>query len=198
MKIYPEDNRFITEVIDNNEYGFLHHYPVVVDVGANIGTFSMWIYDHADKIYAIEPVAENITHLLRNVAKNNLHKIIIKQMALSDNTGIKTMATNGSCPEDGGWMIDTMGDYKVSCKTLNDFMKSENIAYIDLLKIDTEGHEASVLSSPCFPKDKIGTIIGELHGQKENPERMKVKELLEWYGYKYYEVLNNYFIARKI
>jgi FkbM family methyltransferase len=190
MKIYPEDNRFIKEVIEDSEYGFLNHYPIVVDVGANIGAFSMWIYDHADKIYAIEPVEENVKFLRKNVEKNNLSKIIIKQMGLSDRSIIRKMRKSGD-PKEGGWAISEAGDYEVDCRTLADFMETENIKYIDLLKLDTEGHELNILNASYFPYQKVGAIIGELHGSAD------VKALLEWYGYRYMETPNNHFLARK-
>jgi len=53
MKYADPDNRFIKEVIEDKVYNFLSFYPTVIDCGANIGAFSFWIYDHADRIIAI-------------------------------------------------------------------------------------------------------------------------------------------------
>lgn len=192
MKIYPPDNRFIQEVYEGNEYGFLYHYPVVVDVGANIGTFSFWIYDHADKIYAIEPAQENVDYMLQTIEENKLDKISVVQRAVSDQSIVKHMVSNTPATE-GGWAISESGTTPVTCITLKEFIESRDIPYVDLLKIDTEGHELNILGGDLFPDEKVGTIIGETHGNN-GP---KIIERLTWLGYHVVDCPAGHFLARK-
>jgi len=196
MTIYPEDNRYIQQVMQNQEYGFINHYPVVVDCGANIGTFSFWIYNNATTIYALEPVETNVQLLQENIKNNNLTKIVVKQLAISDSSLVKTMERRGD-PAEGGWVVSEAGDYVVQCLSMDDFLITEGIPYVDLLKLDTEGHEAAIVGARYFPYHKIGTIIGELHGNKGTPIYDDVQAILTWYGYQYYELPNNHFLARK-
>lgn len=193
MRFADPKNRFIKEVIENNEYGFLNNFQTVIDIGANIGSFSMWIYDQADVIYAIEPVRENVEELMRNIKLNNLDKIIVKEMAISNESKIKMMYKNGD-PQSGGWKIDEAGDYPVDCRTLEDFMNSCNISCADLVKLDVEGEELKILQTPFFPKDRVKTIIGEYHNSSIMLHELK--KTLEWLGYEYKDFGNNHFIAR--
>jgi len=191
MKILPEDNRFIKEVIENQEYKYLYDYPVVVDLGANIGTFSMWIYDKAEKIYAVEPVPAIFNYLQQNVINNQLDKIKTFNFAIGSSSGKRMMKLDPQVTGGGSKVITEMigGDIEVDCKQLVDFMSEEGIKYIDLLKMDVEGSEEEILHNN-FPADRIGTIIGECHWG-HNVEG-KLKEL----GYRYTNQ-GSHFIARK-
>lgn len=190
MKLEPEGNRFIKEVIEQEEYKFLMDYPVVVDVGANIGTFSVWIYDHAEKIYALEPIPAVYEMLKLNIENNQLSKIKAFNLALAKDSGRRMMRLDPK-PENGGSKLidNSKGDLEVECRTLVDFMREEEIAYVDLLKIDVEGAEREILQFG-FPAKQVGTIIGERHNEAN------VKELLQDLGYNYIDK-GGHFIARR-
>lgn len=193
MEITYQTKRFIEEVLEGNEYDFMRHYPVVIDIGANIGTFSYWMKDHANIIYALEPAEENYNAMVKTIEKNKLtDKIKPFKIAISNSSNVKTMARHGEAGG-GGWKIDEAGDYPVDARTLRDFMDSQGIEYVDLIKIDVEGHENEIFSAPFFPKDRIGTIVGECHPNTPDP-----RPQLEWLGFKYIDLGNNHFIARKI
>jgi FkbM family methyltransferase len=194
MKFADPDNRYIQEVILNQEYSFLNYYPTVIDCGANIGTFSFWIYDHADKIYAIEPSKENIISMQETIKLNDLKKIIVTECAISNSNGVKKILRDGEAKL-GGWRLDEAGDYPITCYTLEEFMKGRDIPYADLVKIDTEGEELKILQSFGFPHEKVGTIIGEFHS---NIDRVELKKTFEWLGYKYYEIKGHFFLARHL
>lgn len=186
-------DRFISEVLEDKEYGFLNYYPIAIDIGANIGTFSLSMLDHADKIYALEPAQENIDCLMQTIADNHLEKIIPLKMAIGDKSFVQKMLREGDAGG-GGWRLDEAGDYPVDVRTLKDFMDSQGIEYADLVKMDTEGWEGRILNTPLFPHKRIGTIIGELHINTAED----VKGLLEYMGFKYMEMNNNHFLARKL
>src|SRR3990170_1955732 len=83
IEIFYDDPRFIHEVMDANEYDDVFHNLVVVDLGANIGAFSYWIYDRAKVIYAIEPVAECVVLMQKTKDAGKLDKFNIYQLAIS-------------------------------------------------------------------------------------------------------------------
>lgn len=193
LNITYNTDRFINEVLNGKEYDFLSYYPVVIDIGANIGTFSFYMYDHAYKIYALEPAQENFDCLIETIEENNLEKIIPLKMAIGDKSFVQQMERVGEAGG-GGWRLSEAGDYPVDTRTLEDFMDSQNIEYADLVKMDVEGWEGRIINTPFFPKDRIGTIIGEYHhGIAED-----LQGLLEYMGFKYINMKNNHFIARKI
>lgn len=197
ININYEDGRFIDEVLNKGEYQFLFHYPVVIDIGCNIGTFSLFMLNFSDRIYAIEPAKENIDCLAQTIKDNNLSEIIYPfQLAISGTGGVKDMLRLGEA-SGGGWKLDVVGDYHVNTKTLLDFMNNNNIPYADLVKMDVEGSELEIVFSEGFPSDRVGTIIGEFHGDHTETREAFIGRL-EDLGYRYKEVPGNHFIARKL
>jgi len=192
ISISYNQERFINEVIIGNEYDFVFNDLVVVDIGANIGTFSLWIYDRAKKIYAIEPVKEVLDCLNETIKDNNLTKIKTYQLAIGGKTYLGTMKKEAGDPHLGGWCIDTQGEYPVEIMSLGGFFEKEGIEYADIVKIDVEGVEESILLADDFPKDKISTIIGENHHSGRS-----LKPALDEIGFEYFEYPNNHFMGRK-
>ncbi len=195
--IKVDSDRFVREVIEGNEYSFLFKDLVVVDLGCNVGTFSFWIYKLAREIHAIDMVPDNIKSLNESIARNKMDKIRTYCMAVTGNNLPRRYRKD---PELGGGtsQIEEGGQYLTDCVTLGQFMSANKIDYIDILKIDIEGLEREVLSASDFPKDKIGTIIGELHKSRYDGRRIEVKDVLENWGYRYSEPKRNLFLARKI
>lgn len=93
LVIHCDTARFVYEVLEKGEYSFLFDNLVVIDAGANIGTFSMWIYPHASKIHAVEMDQRNIELLQRNVADNNLERVKIYKERLLDLAGFMSNHT---------------------------------------------------------------------------------------------------------
>lgn len=192
LKVSHSVDRYINEVLLGEEYKFVSYYPTIVDVGANIGTFSLYMYDNADRIYSIEPVESNINELRKTIELNNLTKIVPLQMAISDVNMVRNMIESGD-PALGGWSLSEIGEIPVDTRTIDNIMETQGIDYIDLLKIDVEGEEVKIIQSKNFPYKQIGTIVGEYHSVINNEE---LKKTLEWLGYRYFDLGNNHFLAR--
>lgn len=188
MIVHCNTTRFIYDVMEQEEYKFLFEHLTVIDLGCNIGTFSMWIYDHCDQIHAVDLSIENIENLKKNIKDNRLDKIRPYHCAIAGKTGTM-MAGDSTRPGNGGWKLDEAGLYEIDTYSLKDFMDRNNIERADVLKMDVEGAEYEILQAEGFPSDRINTIIGEFH--KES-----LKDTLESLGYEYRE-FNNHFIARR-
>ena len=115
----------------------------VVDVGANVGYFSMLcreLFPHCS-VFAFEPVPEIFRCLCANFAGDNRTKLY--DLALSDAPGETRMYYHEEyCAES---KICMEGETHVKAGTLDSFVGNSDISTIDILKIDTEGHEDSVL-----------------------------------------------------
>ena len=132
--------------------------PVVFDVGANIGDYikSIYLANPASIVYAFEPHPENIKRLREEVSTiSNKNQISIINSAASDSSGqlaLYDYSQNDGSPHASLYreVIEDIHHaksihHKIQVVTLDQFCDHHNIYYIDLLKIDTEGHELSCL-----------------------------------------------------
>lgn len=125
-----------------------------IDVGANIGvkTFILSrLVGDTGKVVSVEG-GKQVSRLLKmNVEKNNLSNVIIDNSVCSDFNGMATFLENSA------WgRIDTGTAHpneekkpdsavSVQAKSLDAIVRGHSLQRLDLLKIDTEGHELSVL-----------------------------------------------------
>jgi len=196
VSISYKKKRFIGEVIIGNEYSFAFDDLVVVDIGANIGTFSLWIYDRAKKIYAIEPVKEVLDCLDETIKDSNLTKIKTYQLAISDGNYLGMMKENGD-PHMGAWRINSQGKYPTEIMSLGKFFEKEGIEHADIVKMDVEGEEEKILLADDFPKDKISTIIGEDHDLRNEEDKRSLKPALDKIGFEYFVCPHHHFMGRR-
>lgn len=198
--IYADDDRFIREVLIENEYQYLFGYDTVVDLGSNIGTFSLWIYPYAKKIYAVEPNPKPIELLKKTIEDNKLDKIIPIEIAITGTNGARFLANTDDTAYGSGLINDTVG-MKIKSMQLDTFMVEYKIEYIDLLKVDIELTEKELFESAGFRnvQNKIGTIIGEYHN---GIIQESIKASLVGAGFRYVDLTgansSGKFIARRL
>lgn len=144
---YPTDEIVIREILKENVYHVDRHNfnlgGVVIDLGANIGAFSIYAAKHGAIVYAIEPEPHNLEALKNNIEINNLtNNIHICPYAISDYKGTTVINDNGggSTIKDG----HTIGS-EVEVMPFNNFFDLYNINNVDVLKIDIEGAEVEVI-----------------------------------------------------
>jgi FkbM family methyltransferase len=140
------------------ELDFLRaHTPaggVLVDVGANVGTYAMALARHVGstgKVIAIEPHPVTHARLAFNRAASGFTQVVLVPAAAG--------------PSDGELMIETDGDnlgashitgklsgnsIKVPSLRLQSILDNAGVPHVDALKIDVEGFEDRVLT--CFFK----------------------------------------------
>jgi len=143
----------------------------LVDVGANIGYMSLLMAAFAGpgaKVWAFEPHPGIHERLRENVQLNRYGgRIVPSPIAISDSPGGRPLylpagfQSNhglGSLERAGETHIDVVTD------TLDNLFAGTGI---DVLKIDVEGHELSVLrgAERLLSSGRIGVIVFEAHGQ---------------------------------
>lgn len=124
--------------------------PVVLDVGANIGFFTVGLAHAAGaRVYAFEPMPRNVERLRENVDGNGFAaRVVVTQTALGDAPGELWLA-----PEPGGASTgnagpsspDAAGAVRVRVRTLDHVAADLGIQRCDLVKVDVEGAELAVL-----------------------------------------------------
>jgi FkbM family methyltransferase len=134
---------------------------LVVDVGANIGWFTLLTARHARGVWAIEPEPANVSLLRRSIDANDLRNVVVRQAAAGDRDGTTSLWLTGAgaglhsiARQVGPTKID------VPCERLDTLFPE---ATVDLLKVDVEGAEPEVLAgaSRLVGAGRIGSIIME-------------------------------------
>lgn len=133
-----------------------HNHTLFVDVGANLGYFSLAMASLGHHVFAFEPMSRNAKKLIRSVLENPWGgRVKVLQNAVSDASGQlvflkETDATNqgnGQIVARVERMSGAYGVQYVHTLSLSDvllFIPGHCInAYV--LKIDVEGHEAAVI-----------------------------------------------------
>jgi FkbM family methyltransferase len=130
---------------------------VFVDIGANVGLFSLFVAAQAGsaaRILAVEPEPGNLSRLDFNIRANPNLPIKIIPTALSDEAG--NLAIDLDRRDRGGSRTKRIvpgemetGAVPVPAQTLLSLLFAEGIDTIDALKIDVEGYE-DVILQPFF------------------------------------------------
>jgi len=150
---------FSPQIFESFERDFISSYAkddaIFIDIGSNIGLYSLSIgakyKDFTNtEIHSIEPHPNLFKRLEFNTSLNKNFPIKIHNFAIMDKNEEFNLKTNES--NLGQTMISDDGQIKVIGKSLNTFLKEENINKISALKIDVEGNEEKVLIP--FLKDK--------------------------------------------
>ena len=144
---YDTDPIVVREIFDENVYEVkdthFNRGGVVVDIGANIGTFAIYAGQYANKVYAIEPEPHNLEALKNNIALNSMEENVIPlPYGISDYKGTAVIHDSG-----GGSSIKDDGAFgaEIEVMSLNDLFALYNIDSVDVLKIDVEGSELEII-----------------------------------------------------
>lgn len=155
------DRGIITRVHLADEYDLnqlsLNSDSTIIDIGAHIGIFSIYISKKTERIFAYEPISENFKMLIKNIKLNNLEKKIhAYNFAVSDtNNNVKIYCSKFNTA--GHSIYGYSNKFETaSSVTLKDIFDNNKITKCDLLKIDTEGFEYRILS--VLPKDYFKII----------------------------------------
>jgi FkbM family methyltransferase len=140
----PERAELAREIADVGGRPF-----VFVDVGANVGLFSLYVAATAPaaRILAIEPEPGNFARLAFNIAANPGLPIVPLPLALGDAEGTAEIVLNAR--DRGGTRLAANGTQgrgvAVRCRPLVAVVTEAGLTGIDALKIDVEGAEDKVL-----------------------------------------------------
>ncbi|MES2505732.1 MAG: FkbM family methyltransferase [Verrucomicrobiota bacterium] len=145
---------------------FVREGDVCVDIGANIGYFSMIMARAAGAggtVFAFEPVPDTFAALKTNaaLAREDGLNIAPQQAAISGNEGELVIDRQVHSTLNQVRAIESeldAPDNRVKCVTLENFLAREKVTGpIALLKIDVEGHEVSVMKG-ALPVLKSGQV----------------------------------------
>lgn len=147
---------------------FLGKNGAFIDVGANIGLFTLKAAPLAGRVVAVEPGEEAGHQLDANVALNGFSNVSVVRKALSDQPGRAVLFHNplGDDPQAFSLLSDgtDSGSEAVDLVTLDKLVEEQNVSRVDCIKIDVEGAEDLVLAGAVgtLTRDRP-TVIFEIN-----------------------------------
>lgn len=159
---------------------------VIFDVGAHLGQTTLHFRKafRSAFIHSFEPVAQNFKQLVKKVGKRD--RLVVNQVALGNcigtafiEEGFSGLTHSISTTAEGNKI---QGKAKVSVDTIDGYMNRNGIHKIDLLKIDSEGHEIEILRGAQTTMDsgRIKTILTECDFCREDKQHTYFPDLLEY------------------
>ena len=148
---------------------------LVLDFGGSTGDFAIAMSKKADLIYVLEPLKAVYDILQKNIAINQIKNIRPYNLAISDVSTKRRMflASEGTASA----RLSTTGNLVVDCISWKDFYRLiGSPKRIDLLKLDIEGGEYSLLQDN-YILNFINEIRMELHILEPN-HKIKAKQLI--------------------
>jgi len=162
--IYRLDNSGNSFLDQNGEENFINQFisqakveaPVIFDVGANVGNYSQLLVKKLKgakyAIHLFEPQRSCFNELQQRFYKNE--QVNINNFGLSDSEGESLIYKNedksglASLYKRNLDFYDTKMNIeeRIELKRADQYIQSNDITHIDLLKIDVEGHELATMS----------------------------------------------------
>lgn len=175
---------------------------VILDIGANVGLFTLYAKDSASRVVSVEPTPSH-QHLFEKITGKYENVELVKAALSNKDEDINFYICNynSTCNS----LVEREGDVlKVEGLTFNSLLKKNNLEHVDFCKIDIEGSEMIAITEenlkPVY--DKIDRMFIEVHATESGPNlrwednlvdnRGKIEEVLKKVGYKY-EILPSFY-----
>jgi FkbM family methyltransferase len=131
----------------------------VVDVGANIGYYTLFIakaLGPGGSIVCFEPEPSNLVELNRNISANQLENVEVVAKAVGREDGRASLASGIN----SGVVAGDLGDFAAPICRLDTAISSP----VDFIKIDVEGYEGQVLDGArSLLRHHLPTLFVEIH-----------------------------------
>jgi FkbM family methyltransferase len=154
-----------------------------LDVGANIGSYTIWACDLGAECVALEPAQDTFALLLENVTLNG-YPVQAIQAAAGEFCGTARFTNGRDCINH----LDAEGEVETAVVTIDSIIGNRTVAG---MKVDVEGFEMGVLRGceQALSEHRLRLIQLEWNSASEaatGRDRQPVADLLEKFDYKLY------------
>ena len=155
---------------------------MVYDVGAHAGFYTLIfsrLVGETGHVYTFEPLPENANNLLRHISLNRLRNVSVLPVAVSNRDGISGFEVAPS--NSMGAISQNEARLRVPTVSLDNLISHHTLPEPNLIKMDVEGAESSVLegAQTLLRKNKTVWFIA-LHGDEE---KRQCYEIMKRAGY---------------
>lgn len=164
------DEMALREVLIDKEYDFLGERlksipaPKVIDIGAHIGTFAIWLagVNAAAKVTCVEADPSTFELTQRNIDVHMPSASVLHRAGGADDESILRLSVEGPSMSH---RVDANGRVEVRSLSLSTLvtMVAGPVGRIDLAKIDIEGSEEALLCADPSVLQRFDALVVELH-----------------------------------
>lgn len=159
---------------------------VILDIGGNIGLFSIHVSPYAEKILTLEPTPSHFKLLTK--LTSNFKNIQPINMALSNKSGTERFYTCDANSTMNSLINRGHNFFDVESISLKDLIEKNSLEKVDFLKIDIEGSEVIALNEDIinYISDKVKKVFIETHDVMDGlgyDHRLRFGDLLQKNNY---------------
>lgn len=164
-------------------------HDVFYDIGSNVGLYTCFLSQIVDQTVAFEPHPANLERLKENIKLNNLENVTVRSEALSNTDGTAELAIPGAdvAGEGTHTLRDDSDNASIEIKTARGDSICENLPTPDVMKIDVEGAELSVLRGFEETLEECRLIYCETHPGKLEERGESVEDVLDVFSRRGFE-----------
>ena len=158
---------------------------VILDLGANVGLFALYVSPIADKVVCIEPTPSHfnlLTKLTKDISKIERINGALSNISGEVNfyTSVSNTTTNSLISRDVNQIL-TVKSY-----SLKDLIEITKLDKVDFVKMDIEGGEYIVLDEETlqYIGENIPKILIEFHDCQHTNHALKYIEMFKNLGFK--------------
>jgi FkbM family methyltransferase len=170
---------------------------VVYDIGAFEGILTMFFSRSAKRVIAYEPNPSTRARLLTNLKLNSLANVTVREVGLSESAKVSTLVYDPLMPgaASSAELVSKqirehapeMLEVSIPVVRLDDDIRDQKLPAPQVMKIDVEGMELSVLrGAEATLKEHRPSLFIEMHGAEDQDKRqnaLDVVTLLWNFGY---------------
>lgn len=186
---------------------FVKNNSTCIDIGANLGVYTLLLAKSANKVISIEPHPEFREHLNRNIEINLLKNVLVHGFAVARKPGYATLYAPDKFTSNKTATLKNIKEYfpqqseeiQVELKTLDSIC--ENESQIDFIKIDCDWADADIIlsGSEIIRKHKPVILFEDLgsfplnwnKSEDVHDDYIEAYKMLKELGYKIFKVENH-------
>lgn len=176
---------------------FANANTVFLDVGSNIGAYSILLMDKVKAVYAFEAHPVTANYCKMNFLLNNVSECHVIEKAVSDNCEPKFFSNFANASPTNTRVTDAAQAIMVAATTLDTFVQEQQFAPDTqfILKVDVEGFEHEVFAGAknFLASPAVRAIIFEVFSSKNQ----QIITFLQQLGYTLKEIGDNNMLASR-
>lgn len=187
----PQSTKEMNKIVQSGD--------VVLDIGANIGYYVLMeakLAGEGGRVFACEPIPQNVELLKENIALNNLTNVEVFNMALGEKTTQSEIFV--SSKRNLHSMLRTKNTFdsptlKVTVMSVDDFVRDKLVPSI--IRMDVEGYENRVVKgmAQTLSRAELRCIFMEAHFHlMSRQDSVDMLETLKSHGFEIATVFQSY------